>query len=209
MGTRGAIGFRLDGQDKVTYNHFDSYPSGVGAELLTELCGIKNWEAVKTAVRNITFIDQNEPPTEEQIELCAEFTDLGVGDQSTSDWYCLLRGAQGSLAPYLTGKLPFMSDNHTFLLASVFCEYAYIVNLDDMTLEFYKGFNKDNKLAGRYASKSKAKGQGRLPTEEYFGVVLMEAMPLADLPKTKRGKGFVIKTVKRWDDLCHDPEDDE
>src|SRR5208337_4359655 len=125
MGTRGAIGFRLDGQDKVTYNHFDSYPSGVGAELLAELCGIKNWEAVKTAVRNISFIDQDVEPTEAQIELCAEFTDLGVGDQSTSDWYCLLRNAQGSLAPYLTGKLPFMSDNHTFLLDSLFCEYAY------------------------------------------------------------------------------------
>ena len=202
MGTRGAIGFRLDGQDKVTYNHFDSYPSGVGAELLAELCGIKDWEKVKEAVRKITFIDQTVPPTDEQIEICAEFTDLGVSDQSTSDWYCLLRNAQGSLAPYLTGKLPFMSDNHTFLLDSVFCEYAYIVNLDDMTLEFYKGFNQDSTAAGRYAPQNHPQRNGE--PSEYFGVVLLEAMPLTDLPKTKRGKGFINKTVGRWCKLGHE-----
>lgn len=204
MGTRGAIGFRIDGKDKVKYNHFDSYPSGVGAELLAELCGIKDWEKVKEAVRKITFIDQNVPPTEEQIELCAEFTDLGVGDQSTSDWYCLLRNAQGSLAPYLTGALPFMADNHTFLLDSLFCEYAYIVNLDDMTLEFYKGFNQNSKAAGRYAPQNQPRRNGE--PSEYFGVVLMEAMPLADLPKTKRGKGFVNKTVGRWCKLGQEEE---
>ncbi len=26
MGTRGAYGVRIDGQDKIAYNHSDSYP---------------------------------------------------------------------------------------------------------------------------------------------------------------------------------------
>ena len=206
MGTRGAIGFRLDGKDKVTYNHFDSYPSGLGADILSELSGIKNWDNVKDAVRAITFVNEEVPPTQTQIEQCREFTDLGVGDQSETDWYCLLRNAQGSLAPYIDGRLPFMADNQGFLLDSVFCEYAYIVNLDDMVLEFYKGFNKDNKAAGRYASKHRTR-KGEAP--DYYGVVLMDTMPLTDLPKTKRCKGFVNKTVKRWDAICHDPEDEE
>ena len=30
MGTRGAYGFRINDKDKVTYNHFDSYPDGFG-----------------------------------------------------------------------------------------------------------------------------------------------------------------------------------
>lgn len=30
MGTRGAYGFYKDGQNKLTYNHFDSYPEGLG-----------------------------------------------------------------------------------------------------------------------------------------------------------------------------------
>ena len=35
MGTRGAWGFLVDGDDsRITYNHFDSYPSGLGANLV-------------------------------------------------------------------------------------------------------------------------------------------------------------------------------
>jgi hypothetical protein len=30
MGTRGLYGFRKDGVDKTTYNHYDSYPEGLG-----------------------------------------------------------------------------------------------------------------------------------------------------------------------------------
>jgi len=36
-GTRGIIGFRLNSQDKLTYNHFDSYPDGLGVALLEEI----------------------------------------------------------------------------------------------------------------------------------------------------------------------------
>ena len=67
MGTRGAIGFRLDGVDKVAYNHFDSYPSGLGADVLTELCGKPNWEKMKEQVRNLAFLNQDVPPTEAQV----------------------------------------------------------------------------------------------------------------------------------------------
>lgn len=30
MGTRGALGFIKAGEHKVTYNHYDSYPEGLG-----------------------------------------------------------------------------------------------------------------------------------------------------------------------------------
>lgn len=34
MGTRGLYGFRKNGVDKTTYNHFDSYPDGLGADVV-------------------------------------------------------------------------------------------------------------------------------------------------------------------------------
>lgn len=37
--TRGAVGFRVDGVDKVTYNHSDSYPGGLGAAVLRTSTG--------------------------------------------------------------------------------------------------------------------------------------------------------------------------
>ena len=42
MGTRGLYGFRKNGVDKTTYNHFDSYPDGLGADVIESLK--KDWE---------------------------------------------------------------------------------------------------------------------------------------------------------------------
>ena len=35
MGTRGALGFKINGEYKVTYNHFDSYMEGLGKEVIS------------------------------------------------------------------------------------------------------------------------------------------------------------------------------
>lgn len=34
MSTRGAYGFILNGEEKITYNHCDSYPSYLGINIL-------------------------------------------------------------------------------------------------------------------------------------------------------------------------------
>ena len=39
MGTRGAIGWSKGGVTKVTYNHFDSYPDGLGLDVVKYLKG--------------------------------------------------------------------------------------------------------------------------------------------------------------------------
>lgn len=208
MGTRGAIGFRIDNADKIAYNQFDSYPTGVGANILQELCGIKDWENVKARIRKIVLVTDDQPPTQEQINANQKWADLSVSERSFEDWYCLLRKAQGTLAPYIDGSLPIIYDAHTFLLDSLFCEYAYIVNLDNMTFEFYRGFNRESSEAGgRYAVQKKPPAPNGY-VNEYFGVVLVETIPLSDFPTTKRGKRFIIETTDRWNDLTND-EDEE
>ena len=37
MGTRGAIGFRFEGTDKLTYCHSDSYPTYLGKEVIQNI----------------------------------------------------------------------------------------------------------------------------------------------------------------------------
>jgi hypothetical protein len=182
MGTRGCIGFRIDGKDKVTYNHFDSYPSGIGKDIVNELkaASVEQLSALPNFVRNIKMLSGNSRPTAKQIEMCKKWTDLGVSEQSVTDWYCLLRNAQGSLKPYIDGELAIMVNYKTFLYDSLFCEYAYIVNLDNGTLEFYKGFNQSPTGDGRYASKQiNRRTNGRV--SEYYGVVLVDTIPLCHL----------------------------
>ncbi|WP_309401043.1 IS4/Tn5 family transposase DNA-binding protein [Cerasicoccus maritimus] len=54
------------------------------------------------------------------------------------DYYELFRPVQGTLKPYLDGKLTFMADANDFIYDSLHCEWAYIVNLDIRSAELCK-----------------------------------------------------------------------
>lgn len=176
MGTRGAVGFRSNMQDKVQYNHFDSYPSGLGQEVLQFLQS-SNIAHLKEISENIVLVYKNIKPTEKQIKECAKWTDLSVSEQSTSDWYCLLRQAQGNFDAYKDG-LKYMLSGESFLLDSLFCEYAYIINTDEGVLEFYSGFNKKvRKTKGRYAALQANKDRDN----GYYGVALIKKYQLEEI----------------------------
>lgn len=175
MGTRGAVGFRANKEDKVTYNHYDSYPSGLGSDVLSFIRR-HSFEEIKNAAANIQMIDTEIKPTKKQIKECKPWTDLSVSEQSTDDWYCLLRSAQGNLDAYVEG-LQYMNDSRSFLFDSLFCEYAYIINVDTKQLEFYSGFNKKARTRkGRYASIQRDEAPNG-----YFGVALMWKISLDDI----------------------------
>ena len=144
MGTRGGVGFRINGVDKVTYNHYDSYPECLGKNVL-EFLKSCDLDELKGKVEKIELLKGIDVPTPELIEKAKEMgiIDLGVSNQSLDDLYCVMRGAQGDLNAY--SELGYMVDGSDFLIDSLFCEYAYIVNFDDNVLECYKGFNHDPK----------------------------------------------------------------
>lgn len=202
MGTRGAFGFRLNGQDKVMYNHFDSYPGGLGNDVVKWLYGKlkKSGELLSVAsdayqsnnpdagrkimgealggvveqVANIKLIaDSQAVASSEDWDRLGQFSDNTVG--TTGTWYQLLRMCQPGEDNGIenTLKAGAMIDADDFLHDSLFCEYAYIVNFDDMTFETYKGFQKKKHNQGRYFD--------GLPDKEYYGVALTHAFPLYDI----------------------------
>jgi hypothetical protein len=201
MGTRGAFGFRIDGLDKVTYNHFDSYPQELGSNVIDDIIG-SSVAHMKKVARAIVLIDRDEPPTPEEIAKNEKWANLEVSEQKLEDWYCLLREAQGSLAPWLDEELGVMIDSKGFLLDSLFCEYAYIVNLDDETFEFYRGFQ-HAPGAGRYGTLLPDRPH-RDPESTYYGVALVSATPLSQLI----GMDDAAKEAL-LDTLADEPEEDE
>jgi hypothetical protein len=175
MGTRGAYGFVLNGREIATYNHYDSYPEGLGVEVLGFVSETSDKE-LRQIAEGIELVDESFKPTKEQVEACKEWTDLGVSNQSVEDWYCLLRKAQGNFLALKNG-LRFMIDSSTFLLDSLFCEWAYLINLDTGKLEVYEGFNKNPLAAGRYA-------QFTVDRElRYYGVALLDEVPFEEARK--------------------------
>ncbi len=193
MSTRGAIGFRIDGQDKVTYNHSDSYPSCLGADVVGFIRKTPINDMVEAACR-IELVTDGEKPTPEQIQDRSMFCNPRVGNQSQGGWYSLLRDAQGDLSAYTNG-LMYMIDSHTFLRDSLCCEYAYIINLDDMTLEFYQGFNHSKDAPGRYA-KFEDEESWRNGSDRYFGVRLVKTYTLLQL-KALRSSVSVVKEMEK------------
>ena len=150
MGTRGCYGFRKNGIDKLTYNHFDSYPDYLGRKIV-EFCKETSIKKMNEIFNKIILVDENTKPTKEQITECLNYYNGNVSNQTVDDWYCLLREAQGDIDVYKNG-LRYMIDDHDFIKNSLFCEYAYIINLDTNSLEFWVGFQKEPDVTNRYGT---------------------------------------------------------
>lgn len=175
MGTRGAVGFRVNRQDKLQYNHFDSYPEGLGHEVL-EFIKNETIDSLKEMANKIEMVDEYIAPSSEQIKECSKWSNCEIKEGEEIDWYSLLRSAQGNLSVYNNG-LKYMLNANSFMLDSLFCEYAYVINIDNQKLEFYSGYNKiARKGKGRYADKMQAGS-----TNNFHGVVLIKNYDLNEI----------------------------
>lgn len=179
MGTRGFITFVADGQEKTAYNHWDSYPEGLGIKVLEFLReAVKDPEALGQAIRGLRVVDGDTKPTAEDIEQLAEFADTGVSSGRIDEWYVLLRETQGSPAAILRAGV--IEDSSDFPLDSLFAEWGYVIDLDgDGWLEVYEGFQKRPHDRGRFADRKGAEHTGVGP---YYPVALRARFPLAALP---------------------------
>lgn len=176
MGTRGAYGFHRDGVDKLTYNHYDSYPDGLGEDIV-KFCRTTSIGEMHEIFDRIIMVDNwaaEEKPSLEQIEECKAFYDSSVG--FPTEWYSLLRHAQGDMNAFKQG-LRYMIENSEFMKDSLFCEWAYIINLSTEKLEVYRGFQKEPQKNRYYLSSEEA------PKDtQFFNVALLVEFPLEDIP---------------------------
>lgn len=118
MGTRGAYGFRVNNQDKIGYNHSDSYPGGLGEDVINYVLTHSD-DALIEQAKSINVLED------------------------TEENYTKYRSAQGDLTSSV------ILESSDFLKNGLFCEWAYIVNADTKSLEFYCGFS-DVTGKGRY-----------------------------------------------------------
>lgn len=184
MGTRGLNGVVIDGAIKAAYNQFDTYPSGLGVVMLADAQKLRDMDEeglrfVIQSWREVELVSEDAKPTPEQIAKLEERGFKAQGVSTGDDWYAWLREAQGSLDAYLNAG--FMLDSKQFGYDSLFCEWGYLIDLDQRTLEVYEGFQKQPHLEGRWADRGVRHDSGyypiklvrtwtfdELPTEEQF-----------------------------------------
>jgi hypothetical protein len=213
MGTRGFITFVVSGEEKTSYNHFDSYPDGLGLTMLEWAQGVTDWSAVRTQAEQLRLVtDKSEPPTPEDIERFRQYSwnreqhggpgDLRPGQQ----WYDLLHETQGDPAKILEAGVT--EDHRDFPMDSLFAEWGYVIDLDASMFEVYRGFQREAHAEGRFAARAaRTYGEGVGP---YYPVALVASWKLPDyakaatldeVPELPTKEQFLIATT--------DPEEDE
>ena len=179
MSTRGLYGIRKGEVDKCTYNHCDSYPDGLGRDIL-QFCATHSEQQISDLYNLIELFNTNVPPTEEQKAMCKinGYVNLNVSSQSDSDWYCLLRDCK-------------------FIKDSLFCEYAYIINLDTHVLEFWRGFQTKPNHNNRYGFNISSQGVGYT----YYPCNLIWEIKLLDINLQN-----INTIVDEMEDMCNEDE---
>jgi len=155
MGTAGSVGFIYKDKESLSYNHFDSYPDGLGRDVLELISKVNKeygWKEFKQNASQLNNIEVKEITDLELIEKYKKYSDLDVSSKKFSDPYCLFRKIQGSQWIYevYEGNLQDYKLDNKFIHNSLFCEYAYIINIDSMKLEFYSGFQKIPQIGNRF-----------------------------------------------------------
>lgn len=191
MGTRHLIAVQVDGEYKVAqYGQWDGYPSGQGANILEFLHNHKEkLSAFADAVRACSEMS-DEDYKQAWVDCGADpDSDLVTTDISRKfreRYPHLSRNCGADILNHVFNagkdglKLRYALD---FAADSLFCEWAYVIDLDKNTFEVFKGFNTTPlDPSERFAS---------LPVvpdntgSQYYQVKLVQSYDLDKLPSVK------------------------
>lgn len=192
MGTRNLTVVYKNGEYKVAqYGQWDGYPEGLGITLLNFLKNV-NMDSFRNAVDNVSFYTEEE--IKEIRELVEERRTLIPNYDWSEDFPQLSRDTGGYILNLITFKGVNKVDNSiNFAADSLFCEWAYVIDLDKNTFEVYEGFNE--KPLGPNERFNFLKREG---SQRYYPVKLCASFDLLSLP-----------TQEDFLSTCEPPEEDK
>ena len=169
MGTRNLTMVVLDKKTKVAqYGQWDGYPAGQGKTIL-EFLRSADMDKFRKAIEETRFATEGEiTKLNENIEKTGKFPEE------------FSRDAGGKILDMILSKgVRLLVNNEGFAKDSLFCEWAYVVDLDENTLEVYQGFNKQPLKEGERFFPVDT------PNAEYHPVRFVGSVSLTDLPSTE------------------------
>jgi hypothetical protein len=172
MGTRNLTMVQKNNEIKVAqYGQWDGYPSGQGVTILDFCSKKENIEKLKKKLYEVRFLDQNEiekinlklkDKDHKTLVLFETFWGRNIGGEILKN----IIDAQTSIG---------LINNFSFGYDSLFCEWAYCVNLDTEKLEVYEGFNEEKlNKNDRFYREDLENG--------YYGIKLIKEYDLNNLP---------------------------
>lgn len=158
MGTRNLTVVKSNNRVKVAqYGQWDGYPSGQGQDIVDFLLGDGNLEKLKEKLSNVRFLDEKGKDKEfiesynKNAPKWSDEPDNRTIEQ-TSWWNTFMTRDLG--AKILTNIADsgldeiIIENSFSFGNDSLFCEWAYVIDLDDDLLYVYEGFNTEEVTTG-------------------------------------------------------------
>ena len=191
MGTRNLTAIMLNGAYKVAqYGQWDGYPDAAGVTILEALVKAKedDFAVLRKAVEHSSFIDE-ENLSVRWNSVGADgsgFVSMDIAEKFKNKWPQLDRDMGYNIVGFLLEHPEGVELNNSinFVADSLFCEYAYVVDLDKNTFEVYRGFNKkpleDNERFAAFFSKES--NSHRSGDDVYHPVRLWKSFDLDNLP---------------------------
>jgi hypothetical protein len=147
MGTRNLTMVVHENKTKVAqYGQWDGYPEGNGLKVLTFLRGVK-LDTFKEKLKNIRFMIEGDDKRLQEFMTSIGCPDGWMNEEQSGKYHkafpYLSRdiGADILDLVYESESEIMLRDSTNFAGDSLFCEWAYLVDLDKNKLEVYGGFN--------------------------------------------------------------------
>ena len=177
MGTRNLTAVMIDGEYKIAqYGQWDGYPSGQGVTALNFL-RTANLDAFADKVRATRFISEDESRAawaECGANPDSDFVSMAVANIHDTKYPELSRDTGAKILNLVLTAPPGIGLVNSIAFASnaLYCEYAYVIDLDKGTFELYRGFDNGLSAEGERFSNGirwwKTFPLESLPTEEEF-----------------------------------------
>jgi hypothetical protein len=146
MGTRHLIVVVNEGQVKVAqYGQWDGYPAGQGHDVCDFIVNKLDINKLKTALSKCRFISDEEAEAKWEAEganISSGLVSMDIAAKVKAKFPELSRDTGAEILGLVqSGKARELVNNIDFAADSLFCEWAYVLDLDKQVLEIYKGFN--------------------------------------------------------------------
>lgn len=167
MGTRHLTIVVSDGEYKVAqYGQWDGYPTGQGKTvvkfIMENLLNTEKFNSFKKNLKACKFISKNEIET--KLNDCnSGFMTLDEEKKFDAIMPELSRNTGAKILEIINDRPLELKNSICFADDSLFCEWAWLINLDNKTLEVYEGFNKSPLEQGERFYRSQSDSDGYYP----------------------------------------------
>ena len=185
MGTRNLTIVHKNGEYKVAqYGQWDGYPEGLGVTLLNFLKNV-NMDSFRNAIDNVSFYTKEEI---DEINTTIDEIRKDIPNYSwQKDFPQLSRDTGGDILNLITFKeVNKVNNSIDFAADSLFCEWAYVIDLDTNKFEVYKGFNHEelNNNERFYFLEDK-RDKENIVGKDYHPIKFVKSYDLNNLPDEK------------------------